>query len=321
MLAGGLQRRDPGANHAFGHVRRREALALGASGDSRVRAAQVRIERAAPDVSSSNGAHSVPATARRASGCTPTGVASTGTSQASASSTARPNPSRSDRDEHGVGRVDPKRHERRVDAAERTQLDARAARERKRPVVALLPTRGARGEQHEASLVRRGRAAPGRACGESGESARGPHRRAAPGRGAARTGPGARRPAAPMRRRRCPSAGSPSAVSARVRGTREVAAVDGQRAHARSHGERRPGAEAEVGVDDVESLRPLGAGADRARRAPAHAFRARSRTAPPSTPSRRRRASTWSRTNRPRSGLAAAGSMFETTSARTGRGP
>ena len=49
---------------------------------------------AAAHASASNGAHRAPSMPSSASGCTPTGVASTGTSQASASSTAKPNPSR-----------------------------------------------------------------------------------------------------------------------------------------------------------------------------------------------------------------------------------
>ena len=63
-----------------------------AAADARRRVA----DRGAPRGRGSNVAHSVPAIPSSASGWTPTGVASTGTSQASASSTARPKPSRSD---------------------------------------------------------------------------------------------------------------------------------------------------------------------------------------------------------------------------------
>ncbi len=51
---------------------------------------------AADQVASSNGAQSVSATPSSTCGAIPTGVATTGTSQASASSTASPSPSRSD---------------------------------------------------------------------------------------------------------------------------------------------------------------------------------------------------------------------------------
>ena len=90
-----LERLAPCVGDPRGHRCAENRAALGrpstrGSGASRCGSSALRHR------SSSNGAHSVPATCASASVWMPTGVASTGTSHASASSTASPKPSRSD---------------------------------------------------------------------------------------------------------------------------------------------------------------------------------------------------------------------------------
>ena len=94
----------------------------------------------------SKGAHRVPWTPSSASGWMPTGVASTGTSQASASSTARPKPSRSEGTSTALAALT---HSgtRSGSTAEREQLGARPLGDRERAVMPLLGSRGVGREQ------------------------------------------------------------------------------------------------------------------------------------------------------------------------------
>ena len=229
-------------------------------------ACEVRLRARPATRARSNGAQSVPATPSRAAGWMPTGVASTGTSHASASSTARPKPSCVGGHEHGVGGVDPERHLEGMNAPERQES-------RRRPATSLRAVE---------ALDRRARGRPGRA----GSGRRGPGRGArAPRRaGSARSGRGRRRTAAPRRAGASPAPGTSrasSGLTAATRSTNGSAArvMRRERGWRRSvpwsvttcgaprSGERRPGGEAEVGVDDVEALaRDSGGAASRAAR-------------------------------------------------------
>ena len=101
--------------------------------------------------------------ARRAPrGWMPTGVASTGTSQASASSTARPKPSRSEGTSTALAALTHSGTRSGVDRAERQQLDAGRDGERERAVVALL--RRAPGRRGTAGRAARVEAELARAC-------------------------------------------------------------------------------------------------------------------------------------------------------------
>ena len=148
-----------------------------------------------------------------AAGWTPTGVASTGTSQASASSTARPKPSRVGRDEHGVGGVDPVAAPRRAGRRPSVSSCARRRGHLARAVGALPRPRRVGGEEHERPVgVEAQRARAPRRAGSGRKRSRstphGQHRdaRARPGAADVRAASVARRP-----RRRGPCAAAPRA--------------------------------------------------------------------------------------------------------------
>ena len=188
-----------------------------------------------------------------ASGWMPTGVASTGTSQASASSTASPKPSRVGGHEHGVGGVDPQRHalgarRRRAPAARRPSPG-----ERERAIVALLA--GARGRRRTAGRAASGpapaRRAPARGGWDRKRSRSTPH-----GSTCARAR--ARRPGK-FRRERGGDGREQVDQRQHGGGGQRVCAGGARRCRGRSAprtragtASERPGGQAEVGVHDVE---------------------------------------------------------------------
>ena len=255
----------------------------------------------------------------------PTGVASTGTSQASASSTASPKPSRSEGTSTALAALTHSGTRVGVDAAEREQLDVDRARERERAVVALLRARGVGREQqvgplgvepqlaraparaaigwkrsrstpHGSTCARRAPRAPGSSCASGAETAASRSIRGSTARVARRVrGWRTSVPCTVSARTRAGTASAGQAVrpkwacttsnGARPLRARRVAAEPPAQVDGRA-GERA-GARRELVQLDVELRRGA------------------------------RSAATWSRTKRPRSGWAASGSMFETTSART----
>ena len=201
----------------FSCAEKRAALARPSTRGSGARRCGSRAMR---QRASSNGAHSAPSTSSRASGWMPTGVASTGTSQASASSTASPKPSRSEGTRTALAALIHRGTLDGVDAAQREQLDLDRARERERAVVALLRAGGVGCEQQvrprgvEAQLGARLRSWQRAEALEI--HAAGQHLRPAPCR-AARQSPAR---AEPRRRREGRSSGSAARVARRVRGWR-----------------------------------------------------------------------------------------------------
>ena len=256
----------------------------------------------------------------------PTGVARTGTSQASASSTASPKPSRSDGTSTALAALTHRGTRSGSTRAERRAARTPAAsRERERAIVALLRTGGVGGEQEVRPARGPGPARRAPARGGADGSARGPRRRAAPARAAAPPGRAVRRASEAETAASRSISGSTAAVATRVRGWRtSVPCTVSARTRA---GTARAGQAVRPKCACTTSKRGGRAGgrASRARRS-GGAGRARRRAsalAPggnscssTSSPSSRRSAATWSRTKRPRSGWAASGSMLETTSAR-----
>ena len=205
----------------------------------------------------------------------PTGVESTGTSHASASSTASPNPSRSDGREHRVGGVDPQRHLRRLDAPERQQLDV--AGDRARAVVALLGPARVGGEQEVGAVRAQAELRAGLGARDRREAAPCRRRRGAPRSASGSPSAEPARAAAARPRPRGRAAAGRRCVSARERGCDEVGAVERDRVRVRADRERRPRGQPEVGVDDVEALAAVAA-AKRRRRARVRGRRSRART-------------------------------------------
>ncbi len=247
------------------------------------RRAAARARRAS--VAMSNGAQSAPSMPASASGWMPTGVASTGTSQASASSTARPKPSRSEGTSTALAALIQSGTRVGLDAAEREQLDVAGAA--RGAVEALLGPRGVGGEEQVGRVAREPELGARAPRARSGGSARGRRRTGSTCARRAARGPAARRASA--------AETVASEVDARQRGAGEqararvaqVGAVERQRACARAHGQRGPGGQPEVRVDHVEALRARSGGAARGAAARARAGRAGTRSSSTSTSSQR----------------------------------
>ena len=295
-LPGPVQRSLPCGEDPLGHPRGREAL----------RAGPPRHPGSAPcrcgcsasrQGSSANGAHSVPGTSRSASGWTPTGVASTGTSQASASSTARPKPSCSDGTRTALTAFT---HSGTTSGSIPPSVNScapLACASGEGAIVALARAGRVRGEQHVgrplAQAELRTRVGPRKRAEALDVHAAGEHdctpprcpRRQLGGEAGGRGGEQVQ-----DRQRR-------GSGQARAR-VADVGAVDGQRPHPCWHRHRRPRGQAEVRVHDVEPARPAEAPAQCRRRRVQQ--RAGARWELPQLDldpavSRPRRASTWSR--------------------------
>ena len=193
-----------------------------------------------------------PAIPASASVCAPVGRARTGTSQASASRQDSPKVSQSDGQTTALAALIQMRDVLGRGAAERQQLGV-VAGERARAVDALDPARGVVGEQEVAPRGVQAEALARRLAIQRPEAldvdpAR-QQRDGAPvaGAGDARGELGRRRPDEVH----APEHGARDPPRARVM---EVVAVERHEAVAGADGERRPGREAEVGVDDVEAL-------------------------------------------------------------------
>ncbi len=181
----------------------------------------------------------------------PTGVASTGTSQASASSTASPNPSRSEGTSTAFAAFINSGTAVGVDPTEREQLGA--ARHRDGAVVTLLRSRWIRGEEQVGAVGAQPELLARRLARERAEAlevdAAGQHLRSQPrrfprdllhqsgGGGAEDVDEGEGEPG--------------QEASARMA---QIRPVQRERAHACPHGQRGPRAEAEMRVHHVEAL-------------------------------------------------------------------
>ena len=232
---------------------------------------------AARQRSTSKGAHSAPATPSSACGCTPTGVASTGTSHASASNAASPNPSASEGTTTALAAfthsgtcsgatpprvcscTDPRRGgflspPVAGGAAPCAEL---SARERHRAVVALAGACGVRREQQAGGMRVQTQLGAGARARDRVEAlhvhAARQHLHLPPPRrargqleGELRGGGGNQ-----VHQREHRTGGHTGA------GVAHVGAVHGQPSDPRARRKRRPGGEAEMGMHHVQALRVL----------------------------------------------------------------
>ena len=209
--------------------------------------------------------------------------------------------------EHGVGGVDPQRHARRA-------RRRRASAARRRPPRELAPrswrfsgATGSAGNSRNGAAGSSPSSARASRAGQRAEALECRRRRAAPARARAPRAAAARGERRRDGREEVDQGRDRARGQARA-GVAQVGAVHRQRADPRRHRERGPGGQAEVGVDDVEALRPRRSGG--AARAP--------RRASARGPGRElvqldlqsveaRSASTWSRTKLPALGVGAVG--------------
>ncbi len=250
----------------------------------------------------------------------PTGVASTGTSQASASSAARPNPSRSDGTTTALAALTQSGTRSGSTSPQRQQLDVAG----QRLGAGRSASRGAPGRPGTAGSGRPGQARARRGRRHGGSARSGPCRRrtAAPAMSCL-DGPARDRPRERLRdaSRRGRTRAAPASVIARERGWRQVGAVQRHRAC------RAPAAPARARPSARSARgRCRTSAAAKPRRSCARRARVRGRLPPgananssSSTSAILRSASTWSRTKLPSAGRSALGYMFVTTSARIAR--